>query len=94
MDLENTQFFPLKKLFNCLTFCFKLNLASYLKSILDQPKHLKKYFYSFRFQVFIMLILFHLNVFESGYDFPPKILREFYNSYHKKITQAKHKLVV
>ena len=69
-------------------------MASNLKSILNQLKHLKKYFYSFRFQAFIMLISFHLNVFESGYDSLLKILIEFYNSYHKKITQVEHKLVV
>lgn len=84
----------LRKLLNYLTFYFKLKMASNLKSNPNQLKHLKKCFYSFKFQAFIMLISFHLNVFESEYDSPPKILREFYNSYHKKITQVKRKLVV
>jgi len=69
-------------------------MASNLKSIPNLLKHLKKCLYSFKFQAFIMLVLFHLDVFESEYDFPPKILKEFYNSYHKKITQVRRKLVV
>lgn len=69
-------------------------MASNLKSIPNQLKHLKKCFCSFKFQAFIMLISFHLNVFKSEYDFPLKILKEFYNSYHKKITPVKRKLVV
>jgi len=69
-------------------------MASNLKSILNQLKHLKKYFYNFSFQAFIMLISFHLDEFESEFDSLLKILREFYNSYRKKITQVRRKLVV